>query len=126
MKLSGRCLAGVWWLSGGCIKGVWRVSIGCLKFDWYLGCLDVSEGQVRTKSGQVKSGMVKSGQVKSKFLQLKICFGPKFFLDPKCTCLFLFFQTFLRPKLAKFEINYIWLLSYKENNFGCFWKILKL
>ena len=35
------CLEGVWKLSGGCLEGIYAMS------KWYVGCLDVSEGQVR-------------------------------------------------------------------------------
>ena len=58
------CLEGVC----KCLKGVWRVSKGCLEgvlrvYVWYVGCLDISEGKVRT--GKVKIGQVRTGQVQS-------------------------------------------------------------
>ena len=60
---------------GGCLEGIYGMS------KLYMGCLDVSEGQVRNgedgigqvrgqvKSVQVKSGQVKSGQVKLRHAQ---------------------------------------------------------
>ena len=75
------CLEGVWRVSLGCLRVLCQVSMGCPN-----GCLDASEGQLRTgqcssqdrpievrarkvKTGQVKSGKVKSRQVK--FGQIK-------------------------------------------------------
>ena len=54
------CLEGVWQMSGGCLKGVLRMSEECLEgiyemSEWYVGCLAVSEGQVRTS--QVRIGV---------------------------------------------------------------------
>ena len=57
---------------GRCLKGVCRVSKRCLEgiygmFEWYVRCLDVSEGQVRTSQvriGKVRTGQVRTGQVK--------------------------------------------------------------
>jgi len=46
---------GVWKVSGGCLMGVWRGIYGMS--EWYVGCLDVSEGQVR--NGEVKIGQVR-------------------------------------------------------------------
>ena len=43
-------------MSGGCQEGIYG------KSKWCVGCLDVTEEQVRT--GQVRTGQVKSGQVK--------------------------------------------------------------
>ena len=31
---------------------------------WYVRCLDLSEGQVRTRTGQVRTGQVRTGQDK--------------------------------------------------------------
>ena len=52
-RVSGGCLAGALWMFGGCLEGVLRVFQMCLDgiygmSEWYLRCLDVSEGQVRT------------------------------------------------------------------------------
>ena len=65
------CMSELSWLSCGCrkvfrncLEGVWRVSVA--------GCLDVSEGQVRSGEVKVRSSQfrssweVKSGQVKSR------------------------------------------------------------
>ena len=51
----------------------WTVSLGCLEgiygmYEWYVGCLDVSDGQVRTgqvRIGQVRTGQVRTGQVRT-------------------------------------------------------------
>ena len=53
-------MAGVIRVSKGCLKRVWMVSGGYL---WYVMCLDLSKGQVRTNQaiGWLKSGQVKTG-----------------------------------------------------------------
>ena len=54
-QVSGRCLKGVWRVSQRCLEGIYGMS------EWYVGCLDVSEGQART--GQVETGKVRAGHV---------------------------------------------------------------
>ena len=44
--VSGRCLKGFWRVSQRCVEGIYGIS------EWYVRCLDVSEG----KSGLVKLG----------------------------------------------------------------------
>ena len=60
-------------VSGGCLEGVLRVSKGIYGIsEWYMGCLDVSEGQIRigqvrtdqVRSSQVRTGQVRTGQVR--------------------------------------------------------------
>ena len=68
LKTSCGCLEGVWKLSGGCLAGGLRVSVCSLEGiygmpKWYMRCLDVSEGQVRTS--QVRIGKVRTGQVRT-------------------------------------------------------------
>ena len=48
LKVSDRCLKGVCSVSQRCLKGIYGMS------EWYVRCLDVSEGQVRTS--QVRTG----------------------------------------------------------------------
>ena len=53
-------------MPGGCLKRVLRVSHRCLEgiygmSEWYVRCLDVSEGHVRTS--QVRIGKIRTGQV---------------------------------------------------------------
>ena len=48
-----RCMEGVWKVSKGCLEVALSMSEGCLEgiygmSEWYVGCLDVSEGQVGT------------------------------------------------------------------------------
>ena len=47
-QVSGRCLKGVWMESQRCLEGIYGMS------EWYVRCLDVSEGQIRTS--QVRIG----------------------------------------------------------------------
>ena len=44
-------------MCGGCLEGVYGMP------EWYVRCLDVSEGQAR--SSQVRIGKVMTGQVKT-------------------------------------------------------------
>ena len=48
------CLEGVSRVSGRCLEGIYSMS------EWYVRCLDVSEGQFRTS--QVRTGQVRTGQ----------------------------------------------------------------
>ena len=55
----------LWVSEGNCLKGVWKVPGGCLEGiygmpKWYAGCLEVSEGQVRTS--EVRIGQVRTSQ----------------------------------------------------------------
>ena len=52
--VSGRCLKGVCRVSQGCLEGIYGLS------EWYVMCLNLSEGQVRTN--QVRIGKVRTGQ----------------------------------------------------------------
>ena len=68
LDISCGCLEGVWKFSGECLAGVLRVSQMCLNgaygmSEWYVKCLDVSEGQVRTS--QVRIGKTKTGQIRT-------------------------------------------------------------
>ena len=53
--MSGRCLKAVCRVSQRCLEGIYGMS------EWYVRCLDVSEGQVR--SSQVRIGKARAGQV---------------------------------------------------------------
>ena len=68
LETSCGCLEGIWKLSGRCLEGVSKVSGCCLEgfygmFEWYVRCLDVSEGQVRTS--QIRIGKARTGQVRT-------------------------------------------------------------
>ena len=46
-------------MSGWCLEGIYGMS------EWYVMCLDLSEGQVRTSQvriGKVRAGLVRTGQ----------------------------------------------------------------
>ena len=58
-RVSRVCLEGVWSVCGGGREGVLRVSVGCPNC---IGCLDVSEGPIRTE--QVRTGQSSSSQVR--------------------------------------------------------------
>ena len=65
LEISCGCLEGVWKLSGGCLAGVLS---RCLKgiygmSEWYVRCLHVSEGQVKTS--QLRISKVRTGQVRT-------------------------------------------------------------
>ena len=50
------------------MEGIWREAEGCLEViygtsKWFVGCLDVSKGQVRT--GQFRTGQVRTCQFKT-------------------------------------------------------------
>ena len=59
-------------VSGGCLEGVWMESVWRLEGNygmskWCLGCLELSEGQVRTdqvSAGKVRTGQVRTGKVR--------------------------------------------------------------
>ena len=55
--MSGRCLKAVCRVSQRCLEGIYGMS------EWYVRCLDVSEGQVR--SSQVRIGKARTGQVRA-------------------------------------------------------------
>ena len=55
--MTGGGLGGVLRLSGRCLEGTYGMS------EWYVRCLDVSQGQVRTS--QVRIGKVRTGQVRT-------------------------------------------------------------
>ena len=55
--MSGGCLAGVLKVSQKYLQGIYGMS------EWYLRCLDVSEGQVKTS--QVRIGKARTGQVRT-------------------------------------------------------------
>ena len=52
--MSGRCFKGVCSVSQRYLEGIYGMS------EWYIRCLDVYEGQVRTS--QVRIGKVRTGQ----------------------------------------------------------------
>ena len=55
--MSGRCLKAVCRVSQRCLEGIYGMS------EWYVRCLDVSEGQVR--SSQVRIDKVRTSQVRT-------------------------------------------------------------
>ena len=55
--MSGRCLKAVCRVSQRCLEGIYGMS------EWYVRCLDVSEGQVRTS--QIRIGKARTGQVRT-------------------------------------------------------------
>ena len=66
-KVSGWCLKGVW--RDLPLEGVSNIPEGIYGMSkWYVGWLDVSEGQVRigqVSTGQVRTGQVRTGQVRT-------------------------------------------------------------
>ena len=82
-------------MSGWCLEGIYGMP------KWYVRCLDVSEGQVRTS--QVRISKVRSGQlrigvwrVSGRCLEGVTFFGHKIYLTPN----FLRPQIFLATKIC--------------------------
>ena len=81
LRLSRKCLSGIFRLSGKRFEGIWRMYAYNLLTQTDFG-LQIFDMYGKYRLGQYRSGLFMSGHVRTKYLLPNI-FGSKIIMDPK-------------------------------------------